>query len=72
MESWDFHKRTVSRVFQNHVFHQTASKCLSILGIPQSEVIKDYIEQIDVQSQINKPKELPTTGQFLGTTKTVC
>jgi len=26
---------------------------------------KDYIEQMDVQSQINQPKELPTTGNFL-------
>ena len=23
-----------------------------------------YVEQIDVQSQINQPKELPTTGHF--------
>jgi len=25
---------------------------------------KDHIEQIDVQSQINQLKELPTTGHF--------
>ena len=25
---------------------------------------KGYIEEIDVQSQINQPKELPTTGHF--------
>ena len=27
-------------------------------------ITKDYIDQIDVQSQINQPKELPTTGHF--------
>ena len=29
-----------------------------------SVFFKDYIEQIDVQKQINQPKELPTTGHF--------
>ena len=35
-----------------------------LAGLAGTVGTKDYIEQIDVQSQINQPKELPKTGHF--------